>query len=32
MIDRSFGLVIKGLKKSERQALEIRHGSETLYR
>ena len=32
MIDRSFGLVVKGLKKSERQALEIRYGSETVYR
>ncbi len=32
MIDRSFGLVVKGLKKSERQALEIRYGSDTVYR
>ena len=32
MIDRSFGLVVKGLKKSERLALEIRHGSDVLYR
>jgi predicted DNA-binding protein (MmcQ/YjbR family) len=32
MIDRSFGLVVKGLKKSERQSLEIRYGSETVYR
>ena len=32
MIDSSFGLVVRGLKKSERQALEIRHGSDTLYR
>ena len=32
MIDRSFGLVVKSLKKAERQALEIRHGKEALYR
>lgn len=32
MIDRSFGLVVKGLKKAERQALEIRYGSDTIYR
>ena len=32
MIDRSFGLVVKGLKKTERLALEIRHGSDTIYR
>ena len=32
MIDRSFGLVVKGLRKTERLALEIRHGSDTIYR
>jgi predicted DNA-binding protein (MmcQ/YjbR family) len=32
MIDRSFGLVVKSLKKAERQALEIRHGKDALYR
>lgn len=32
MIDHSFALVVRGLKKSERQRLEIRHGSDTLYR
>lgn len=31
MIDRSFGLVVKSLKKAQRQALEIRHGREALY-
>jgi predicted DNA-binding protein (MmcQ/YjbR family) len=32
MIDRSYGLVVKKLKKSERQALEIRYGPDTIYR
>lgn len=32
MIDRSYGLVVKGLKKLERDALELRYGKETLYR
>ncbi len=32
MIDRSFGLVVKGMRKSERQALEIRYGSDIIYR
>ena len=32
MIDRSFGLVVKRLSKAERQALEIRHGKDALYR
>jgi predicted DNA-binding protein (MmcQ/YjbR family) len=32
MIDRSYGLVIKGLRKAERVALEVRHGPEVLYR
>jgi len=32
MIDRSYGLVVKGLKKEERQTLELRHSKEQLYR
>ncbi len=32
MIDRSYGLVVRGLKKAERTALEVRHGSDSLYR
>jgi predicted DNA-binding protein (MmcQ/YjbR family) len=32
MVDRSFGLVVKSLKKVERAALEIRHGKDALYR
>ena len=32
MIDRSYGLVVKGLKKSERNALELRYSAESLYR
>ena len=32
MIDRSYGLVVKSMKKSERTALELRYGSEALYR
>lgn len=32
MMDRSYGLVVKSLKKAERQALEIRHGKTALYR
>jgi predicted DNA-binding protein (MmcQ/YjbR family) len=32
MIDRSYGLVVKGLKKAERTALEIRYGRSTIYR
>lgn len=32
MIDRSYGLVVKGMKKVDRVALEIRYGLETLYR
>lgn len=31
MIDRSYALVIKGMKKADRTALEIRHGLEALY-
>lgn len=31
MIDSSYALVVKGLKKSQRQALEIRYGKEALY-
>jgi predicted DNA-binding protein (MmcQ/YjbR family) len=32
MIDASYSLVVKGLRKAERQALEIRHGREVLHR
>ena len=32
MIDRSYGLVVKSLKKAPRQVLEFRHGREALYR
>jgi len=32
MIDRSFGLVVKSLKKAERVALEVRYGADALYR
>lgn len=32
MMDRSYGLVVKSLKKAERVALEVRHGKEALYR
>jgi len=32
MVDRSYGLVVKGLKKSEQQALELRYSKEQLYR
>ncbi|MCR9105240.1 MAG: MmcQ/YjbR family DNA-binding protein [Gammaproteobacteria bacterium] len=32
MIDASFALVVKGLKRAERTALEIRHGKDALYR
>ena len=32
MIDRSYALVIKGMKKTDRQALEIRHGNDAIYR
>jgi predicted DNA-binding protein (MmcQ/YjbR family) len=32
MIDHSYGLVVKKLKKLEREALELSHGKETLYR
>lgn len=31
MIDRSYGLVVKSLKKSERTALELVHGTAALY-
>ncbi|MCP5128214.1 MAG: MmcQ/YjbR family DNA-binding protein [Pseudomonadales bacterium] len=31
MIDNSFSLVVKGLPRAERQALEIRHGKGALY-
>jgi predicted DNA-binding protein (MmcQ/YjbR family) len=32
MIDRSYGLVVKSLRKAERVALEVRYGQEALYR
>ena len=32
MIDRSYGLVVKSLRKPERAALEVRHGRSALYR
>lgn len=32
MMDRSYALVVKSLRKSQRQALETRHGSDALYR
>lgn len=32
MIDHSYTLIVKGLKKIERQGLEVRHGQEALYK
>ena len=32
MIDRSYGLVVKKLKKADRTALEVRHGRSSIYR
>ena len=32
MIDNSYGLVVRGLKKAQRQALELRHGADAIYR
>ena len=32
MIDRSYGLVVRGFKKVERNALELRHSADALYR
>jgi len=32
MIDRSYGLVVKGLKKAEQTALEVKYGSDEIYR
>jgi predicted DNA-binding protein (MmcQ/YjbR family) len=32
MIDHSYGLVVKKLKKVERESLELRHGKEALYK
>lgn len=32
MMDHSYGLVVKGLKKTERRALEIKYGETALYR
>lgn len=31
MVDNSYSLVVKGLKKSLREGLEVRHGSEVIY-
>lgn len=31
-VDHSFGLVVRGLPKKQRTALEVRHGHEALYR
>jgi predicted DNA-binding protein (MmcQ/YjbR family) len=32
MIDRSYGLVVRKLPRSERRTLEVKHGAATLYR
>lgn len=32
MIDRSYALVVKGLPKAQRVALEVRHGKDSVYR
>ena len=32
MIDRSYGLVVKGMTRKERQPLELKYGSDVLYR
>lgn len=32
MIDRSYGLVVQGLKKAQRQSLELQYGPDRLYR
>jgi predicted DNA-binding protein (MmcQ/YjbR family) len=32
MMDRSYALVVRGLRKAERTGLEIRHGKEAVYR
>ncbi|MFL0800492.1 MAG: MmcQ/YjbR family DNA-binding protein [Agarilytica sp.] len=32
MIDRSFGLVVKGLNKAERRSLEIKYGEDEIYK
>jgi len=32
MMDRSYGLVVKGLRKVERAALELAYGTDTIYR
>ena len=32
MVDRSYGLVVRRLKKAERTALEMRHGRSAIYR
>ncbi len=32
MIDRSYGLVVKGMRRAERISLEVKHGREQIYR
>jgi predicted DNA-binding protein (MmcQ/YjbR family) len=32
MMDKSYGLIVKGLRRVEREALELAYGSETIYR
>lgn len=32
MIDHSYALIVKGLKKLEREGIELRHGQEALYK
>lgn len=32
MVDQSYGLVVRGLRKVEREALELAHGPDTIYR
>ena len=32
MIDNSYSLIVKGLKKLERQGLELKHGKNQLYK
>ncbi|MFC6635109.1 MmcQ/YjbR family DNA-binding protein [Microbulbifer taiwanensis] len=32
MVDRSYGLIVKGLRKVEREALELGYGADTIYR
>ncbi|MCX2794740.1 MmcQ/YjbR family DNA-binding protein [Microbulbifer thermotolerans] len=32
MMDKSYGLVVRGLRKAERQTLELAYGTDTIYR